>query len=84
MRKSALSYFFAKKKRGKMDAGRVEERKKGDERKNQPRNLSEPRTEMQSNLPTLREDPLPIVIVRFEDPTEPGVATGDVVELAGL
>jgi len=39
---------------------------------------------MQPNLPTLREDPLPIVIVSFEDPTEPGVSTSDVVQLTGL
>lgn len=57
---------------------------KRERKSDEPRNLSKPRTKMQSNLPTLRENPLPIVVVGFEDPAEPGVPTSDVVELTGL
>jgi hypothetical protein len=39
---------------------------------------------MNADLPRLREDPFTVFIVSLEDPAEPGVTAGDVVELAGL
>lgn len=55
-----------------------------DGRLNVPGDLGEPRAEVDADLPALWEDTLPVVVVGFENPTEPCVPACDVVELTGL